>query len=303
MLTALGGVLSRVPTDSALAFLSDALRFSAGAERDAVINAIGRAQIGSGLRELAALVTSEDSADRRSAAALAAAHPGPSGGALIARRLLMDSDSGVCAQAAWALGAVGDASDFNRLLELARASDTDAAVNAVAAYGRIAARVQAAGSATSAALCPILADHRPYVRANTVVALSLAGAACGDGSLRRELLGHDPSEDVRAAAALALGDHPLTEDAKALEHCATSETSGYVASRCASHRASAAQTHPVLIFVLPQGSLVPQPDAAYAAVFSNGLLRAGVSDRRGAFFEPNAPEGFVALRKPSALAR
>jgi hypothetical protein len=44
---------------------------------------------------------------------------------------------------------------------------------------------------------------------------------------------------------------------------------------------------------------MPRPDGSYAMVFADGTVRAGTTDRRGAVFEPLAPEGDVALRRPS----
>jgi hypothetical protein len=38
-------------------------------------------------------------------------------------------------------------------------------------------------------------------------------------------------------------------------------------------------------------------------LLADGTLRAGTTDRRGAAFDPVAPEGEVSLRPPSALAR
>jgi hypothetical protein len=38
-------------------------------------------------------------------------------------------------------------------------------------------------------------------------------------------------------------------------------------------------------------------------LFADGTIRTGVADRRGAVFEPSAPEGDIALRRASALAR
>jgi hypothetical protein len=38
-------------------------------------------------------------------------------------------------------------------------------------------------------------------------------------------------------------------------------------------------------------------------LLADGTLHAGTTDRRGAVFDPVAPEGDVTLRRPSALAR
>ena len=38
-------------------------------------------------------------------------------------------------------------------------------------------------------------------------------------------------------------------------------------------------------------------------LLSDGTLHVGTTDRRGAVFDPIAPEGDISLRRPSALAR
>jgi len=302
LLTALGGVLSRVANDESVANLARVLALAAGAERDAVIEALGRASLASAVRALGAIARSPEPADRRMAATLCAAHAGDVSAVAMARSLLTDADAGTRAQAAWSLGAIGDASDVARLDAIARGDDTDTAVNAVASIGRIAARLHSPGAA-SGPLCPLGVDRRPHVRANALAALGLSGAPCGDGSMRRTLLAQDPSEDVRAAAALAMGHDASPADQRALDRCANSDPSGMVATRCSARGALPARTHATLVYVVPEGADGPRPNAPYAVLFSDGVLRAGTTDRRGAVFDPVAPEGEISLRKPSALAR
>ena len=302
ILTALGGVLSRAANDASVARLGAALRMAAGAERDAIIDALGRAPLASAVRALAALAQSSEPADRQAVATLSGAHPGDPGALAITRTLIEDPDSGTRAQAAWSLGALGDDSDIARLGPIARGDATDAAANAVASIGRIAARLHGAGLA-SATLCPLLKASRPYVRANALAALGLSGAPCDDGSLRRTLLAEDPSEEVRAAAATAMANHPSADDQHALDRCAHNDSSGMVATRCFAHDTRPTRTQATLVYVVPEGAEAPRPSAPYAVLFSDGLLRTGKADRRGAVFDPAAPEGDVTLRKPSALAR
>jgi len=299
VLTALGGALARVPTDAAVARLATALDLAAGPERDAILEAAGRAPTAAGLRVLVTAARSEEPADRRAAAESLAAH---ADGAPSLRAMLGDADASVRAQAAWALGHTGDASDAARLVTIAHAPDDDAATDAAAAIGRIAARARAPGLAAGA-LCPLLSDARPYVRANALAGLALAGARCGDGAPERRALADDPSEEVRAAAALAVGRAPGADDAQALERCARSDPSGAVAARCRAHPTWPARTHAALVYVVAEGATTPKPGAAYAMLLADGTLRAGVTDRRGAAFDPVAPEGDVSLRPPSALAR
>jgi hypothetical protein len=216
--------------------------------------------------------------------------------------MLSDADATVRAQAGWALGTLGDGSDMPRLTAAAQAQDADAAVDATAAIGRIAARLHVPDVAARA-LCPLAGDARPYVRANALAGLALAGARCGDGAGERVALADDPSEDVRAAAALLLSRAPTPDDVRALDRCARTDPSGAVAARCRSRAPPAARTHPALVYVVGEGATGPRPAAAYAMLLADGTIRAGTTDRRGAVFDPAAPEGEVTLRRPSAMTK
>jgi HEAT repeat protein len=292
VLTALGGVLSRAPNDASVAKLAATLSLSAGPERDAIIEAIGRAELPSATAVLAAVARSEEAADRRAAATAAAVHPGDVG---VARTLLADPDASVQAEAAWALGTVGDASDVPRLEAIARAADIEAGANAAAAIGRIAARAKRPDLAST--LCTLASDPRAFVRTNALAELARTGG-CGDGAPERSALENDPAEDVRAAAALALAGRPDPVSRKALDRCARTDPSSVVAARCRAGGTLPVRTHPVLVYVVPDGSDTPKPNASYAMLLADGTLRAGTTDRRGAVFEPLAPEGDVSLRRP-----
>jgi len=303
VLTALGGVLARAPSEAAVVRLAGALELAAGPERDGIVEALGRAPLASAVKALAAVGKRDEPTDRRAAASLLAAHPADGAALATARALLEDADAGVRAQAAWTLGTIGDASDVPRLAALARSQDVDAAPDAVAAIGRIAGRGRAVDVAART-LCPLLADPRPYPRANALAGLALAGVRCeGGGAAERRMLSEDPSEDVRAAAALLLTRAPSADDARALERCARSDPSGTVAARCRSRTPLPSRTHPALVYVVAETATQPHPGAPYAMLLADGLIHAGTTDRRGAVFDPVAPEGDVSLRRPSALAR
>ncbi len=107
--------------------------------------------------------------------------------------------SGVRANAAWSLGAVGTKPSLAALARLTGDPDVAVAGNAAASLGRIAGRASAGGEVAKA-LCSALSDARPYVRANALGGLSIAGATC-DASTASDLLARDPSESVRLAAA------------------------------------------------------------------------------------------------------
>jgi len=303
VLTALGGVLARAPGEAAVLRLAGALDLAAGPERDGIVEALGRAPLASAVKALVSVTKRDEPADRRAAASLLAAHPADATALATARALLEDPDAGVRAQAAWALGTLGDTSDSPRLAALARSQDVDVAPDAVAAIGRIAARGRAVDVAAKT-LCPLLADPRPYPRANALAGLALARARCeGGGAAERTALSEDASEDVRAAAALLLTRAPSADDARALERCARSDPSGTVAARCRSRAPLPTRTHPALVYVVAETATQPHAGAPYAMLLADGLVHTGTTDRRGAVFDPVAPEGEVSLRRPSALAR
>ncbi len=60
--------------------------------------------------------------------------------------------------------------------------------------------------------------------------------------------------------------------------------------------------HAVTVFVTPDGASGPVPRAPFALVVADGTIRAGLADRRGAVFEPAAPDGGLELTVPAALA-
>jgi hypothetical protein len=64
--------------------------------------------------------------------------------------------------------------------------------------------------------------------------------------------------------------------------------------------AASSVANAVLVYIVPDHADLPRPGAPYALLFADGLLRAGSADRRGAVFDPAAPEGPIKL---VALAR
>jgi HEAT repeat protein len=297
VLTALGGILSRAPSDAAVEQLGRDLDLAAGAERDALVEALGRAPLASASNALDALGHAPEPADRQAAATLLAAHGGDATALAAARTLLADPFPDVRAQAAWSLGSIGDASDVARLAAIAGGADGDPAVNATAAIGRIAARVRDAGVATSA-LCPLARAAKPYVRANALAGVALVGARCGDGALERSVLLADPNEDARASAAAVVVRGDRAEDRRALDQCVRADPSGTVAARCRSQPSTPGRPHAVLVYVVGDAESTPRPRVSCAVLVADGMIRAARTDRRGAVFDPAAPEGWVMLRPP-----
>jgi HEAT repeat protein len=296
VLTALGGVLSRVPTPDAIKRLDHELELSAGADRDALLVAMGRAKSPDAMAPLARLAKSEFPEDRRAVAALLPART-TAEAATLASTLLADTDATVRAQAAWSMGSIGDAQAAPALLKLAQAGDMDTSIDATAALARIAARSAKQQAATW--LCPLLEHAHPYVRANALVGLALSQARCADGTKERRLLLFDDADVVRGAAARAVG-RTDPEDVRALESCAANDRSGGVARKCRTPFKPPAKTAPLLVYVVAEDGVIPIPKSAYAIALADGLIHVGTADRRGAVFDPVTPSGEVSLDRPSA---
>lgn len=303
VLAALGGILERSPDDAVVARLVSELAMAAGPERDAVIEALGRARTPSAVGALGAIAKAADADDRRAAAGVLAAHRGSAPALALARSLLADPDSGVRAQAAFALGAIGDPSTIDVLLPLTKSGDADVAGNAAGGVARIAlATGKAAAPIVAAKACPLLSDGRATVRANALAALAASGARCADGRIERRLLAEDPSDLVRANAARALGASPTADDRAALDRCGSSDRSAEVARRCRPRAVTRAAPTPkkpsaVTVFIVGESGGAAKPHAPFLLEYEGGILRAGLADRRGATFEPAAPAGEIVLRR------
>lgn len=308
ILTALAGILSRNATDASMHRLEHELDLSAGADRDALLVAMGRAKNALAMTSLLRASKSEFVEDRRTVATVLPARA-PADAAPLASALLADADASVRAQAAWALGSFGDASVAPALVKLAQSGDMDSSIDATAALGRVAARAGAQSKADAAAwLCPFVENAHPYVRTNALAGLALSGARCGDGAKERRLLLDDDNDVVRYAAARAIRKSTATvldpEDARALDTCATGDRSGNVARAChAPLTERAASSAPLLVYVVAEDGTTPVAKSAYAIVLSSGLVHVGTTDRRGAVFDPVTPAGDVTLDRPSATRR
>ena len=300
VLTALAGVLARVPTPAAVQRLDHELELSAGADRDALLVAMARAKTADAAPPLARAAKSEFAEDRRAVATLLAARDAAEGLPL-ATTLLADENGSVRAQAAWSLGTLGGLANAPALRKLAQAGDMDTSIDATAALGRIAARAHAKAQAAEW-LCPLLDASHPYVRANALAGLALAQARCADGGAReRRLLLGDASDVVRGGAARALrAAAPSPDDLRALEACGSQDRSGAVAHLCRAASVANAATSPLLVYVVADDAALPVPRSAYALVLPDGFVHVGTSDRRGAVFDPVTPDGELSLERPSA---
>lgn len=295
-LAALAGVVSREPSADAVRRLSAMYELSVGAERMAVLEALGRARTPSALGALERVARSDRAPERRAAAALLASHAPAPEAAVALERLLADPDPDVQRDAAYALAAAGLERSIPALeAALGRDKQGDLAPNLALALGRIAGRLGKKDVAARA-LCPVLDDPRAYVRADALAGLALAQARCGDGAKERKAVTEDANELVRSAAARALHATRTPADARTLDQCAAQDRSGAVAALCRGGPAArAAKSQAVTVFVVPDGSQGPRAFAPAAILYADGMVRLARTDARGAITDPAAPDGDVQL--------
>lgn len=302
LLVALGGAVSRSSEPQLLERVAGLAQRSRGGERDALIEALGRAQGRHAARLLAILgAPRAPLPDRAKVAEMLATHPE---GLTRLRQLASEREGAVRANAIWSLGAVGTEEDATRLVAALRDPDLQVAGNAAGALGRLARRTR---TAARGPLCDAIEAPRAWVRTNALIALALLEERCEPALTRRLLLG-DPSPMVRRAAAQVLLRLPAQDprpDRAALDRCAQQERDGRVAALCAEGKSASREpssaTEPALVYVVPAGETAPRPRAPFALALPDGLTRLGFADRRGAVFEAQSPPGILALEIPAPL--
>jgi HEAT repeat protein len=298
--TALGGPLSRGASPEQMTRVATALHQGAGAQKDALIESVARIPGAQGLDLLKARVPLSNKSSRAKIAEVLGALPEARE---TLRALLADRDAAVRANAAWSLGATGVKDDVARLSEAAIDRDGTVAANAVGALALLAQRT--AEAQVAPVLCAALLDARSYVLANALSGLRLTGEHCSGSDAAEWLLEHHASDEVRLAAARLIAAQPrwATDAPRALAACAAKDPSGRVARACAAAPAPLAErTLPVLVWVVPAGSSSPAGGLPFALVRADGLIRSGLTDRRGALLEPHAPDGEHRLTVPAAFA-
>jgi HEAT repeat protein len=293
---ALGGALSGVKDEKLSARVAELALSSSDGERDSLIEALAHAPTRSAARALQLLSQSAEVADRSKAAEALGMR---ADGVAPLVGLASDPEPEVRATAVWGLGAVGSAPEIAILLRALKDSDAAVAANAASALGRVRARLRlpAAGE-----LCEALSDSRAAVRESALAALRWVGRRCQEQRERR-LLSSDRAPRVRLAAARLIRDVGTTsDDLRSLRRCSSEEVMGTVASECLQ-----AQTplptgaSELLVFVVPVAEATPVARAPFALVRPDGLVRHGLSDRRGAVSEAFIPDGRVELAVPAAL--
>ncbi|HWZ90624.1 MAG TPA: HEAT repeat domain-containing protein, partial [Polyangiaceae bacterium] len=288
---ALGGLASHTQDPQVAARLEKMLESAQGAERDSLLELLGRVPTPAAVSALARVVErSRLAADRAKFAEALAAHPAERARLI---PLLADASAPVRANAAWSLGEVGVATDAAPLERALGDADSNVAGNALEALARIAARNK---SHVAAQACPRIAEPRPLLRALALRALRVTGERC-EHAEELNALSRDRSDFVRQSAAALLRDVPRgRRDSEALARARDRDPSGAVATECeAPSPAPPDSVDPTVIVVIPAGADVPEPAQPFALLRADGLVRLGVSDRRGQLFEVAAPHGQLSL--------
>jgi hypothetical protein len=301
---ALAGPLGDDPTEAQLVRTLGFLRDSPGSVKDGLIEALARVPGARGTQALLQLIPAFGKATRAKVAEALAKHPEASAGL---RPLAEDADAAVRANAAWSLGAVGDAEDVASLFALLDDRDVAVAANAVASVALLGRRLE---RDVAPQLCDALDDSRSYVQANALTGLRLTDTACPSLEAPTWLLEHHPAEEVRLAAARLLRDRPRWAEGTPdpLARCAAKDVSGRVAAACSSlqqpaeEAVSQTRTVAVAVLIVPLGSVSPASRVPFGLVRADGFIRSGLSDRRGAVFEAAAPHGAVRLTLPAAFS-
>ena len=297
LLLALGGTLSGERSPEVVHRLTSLLARAQDGERDALIELLGRMPAPEATEHLTSLArTSSFAADRAKIAEALAAHPNQRA-ALLA--LLRDASAAVRANAAWSLAEVGIAADHPPLEQALRDAAPSVAGNALTALARVAQREhgQIAGLA-----CPMLSDSRALLRALALRALRLTRERCASGQ-EAMALSRDRSELVRSSAAALLRDVSRGKaDEVLLARTRDHDPSGAVAAECELTAQSKPLSgyEPTLVLIVPPGQDAPGPAQPFALLRADGLVRLGISDRRGQVFEVATPRGALSLLEPVA---
>ena len=297
VLLALGGTLSVEHDPEIVRRLATLLTRARDGERDALIELLGRMPAPEAVVQLATFAgASSVAADRAKFAEALAAHPDQR------TRLvpfLSDPSVAVRANAAWSLAEVGTGAERVALEHAVRDAAPSVAGNALSALARIAQREH--GQIAPLA-CSLLGDERGVMRALSLRALRLTRERCSNGQ-EATALSRDRSEFVRRSAVALLRDVSRGKsDEAVLARARDHDPSGAVAAECELPPQSQAVDgrDPTQIVIIAAAQDAPSPAQPFALLRADGLVRLGVSDRRGQVFEVAAPRGSLSLLEPVA---
>jgi HEAT repeat protein len=300
LLLALGGTLSAERSPEVVRRLEALLGRARDGERDALIELLGRMPAPEASAYLATLAASSGvAADRAKVAEAFAAHPNQRGRVL---SLLRDPNAAVRANAAWSLAEIGTSSDRAALEQALRDAAPSVAGNALSALARIAQREHGQIARVACPMLGDLNDGRALLRGLSLRALRITGERC-EGGQEATALTRDRSEFVRKSAAALVRDVARGKaDELLLARCRDRDPSGAVAAECEppARPSPAEGREPTLVMIIPAGQDTPSPAQPFALLRADGLVRLGVSDRRGQLFEVAAPRGALSLLEPGA---
>ncbi len=289
---ALLGPLSKSQDDAVTRDAAQLVDIADGPSRDSLIEALAAAAARAPAEKKLTLLRTEGSFADRAKVAQVLAHSSQSLGAL--RELAKSPEPTVRAEALWGIGHWGALDVDSELLMSALAAPQPVVrTNATAALALLVERADAKApqkAAVAEGICASLSDTVPAVRASALTALLAlgdGGAPCA-GRVAR-LLRRDTSEVVRARAARVIAAQSTPEQRFELRRCQAFDVSPLVLEACsvAPSRAPAAQAAAPrrgteLVFVAPRPDAAPAPRRPFVVV-EQGVVRAGSTDRRGAF--------------------
>jgi len=304
---AVAGALGRNPSATLGSLAAEMVPKQPGLMQDALLEGIARAGAPGpdSHRVLVGAARSLVVADRRKAAEVLVLLPSFHDELL---RLARDPDASVRANAVWSLGRSAQPADTALLVRLTADASSGVAANALQSLGFLAQRAPVVRRTAAQVLCATLLHPVAHQRTAALAGLRLMAARClasssgtPRGQLEQQLLTLDSSVEVRHMALLLLLAVPVVSDARALVRCAYEESFLPLAEACARRRVplSSLPTEPVSVVVTDRETEQARPEVPYALRRADGLLRHGVSDRRGTLFEPFAPTGAVALAPPA----
>lgn len=297
---ALLGPLSKSRDEAVTRAAAQLVDIADGPARDSLIEALAAAQAQSVAKRKLELLSTEGSFADRSKVAQALASSSRSVNAL--RELARGSEPTVRAEAVWGLGRWGTLeADSELLMRALPASQPAVRTNAAAALALLVERADAKApqrAKVAERLCGTLSDPVPAVRAGALTALlSLGDASAGCTGRAARLLRRDTSDVVRARAALVIAAQGGPAQRFELRRCQAFDVSPLVADACASAPSGAPSGEPSaagaisseparreseLVFVAPRPDAPPAPRRPFVVV-ERGVVRAGTTDRRGAF--------------------
>ena len=278
-LVALGGILAHSSDEGLWPLFDSVFARATGAEQDALLDGISRnASEGAQARVLQWVNFGNTPTRRKIAESI-----GDTGIAIRAvTSLLDDPQASVRAHAAWSAGRLGIL-PLRKVL-VSALSDRSRLVrsNALASLGRLGAQD---GQSIREYACPRLEGSDPETQEVALAALLRAHQRCSSDAETVVLLSARGPSQRRLAAALIRATRRSADD-YAIALCNGFETNASVRDACVGQSAEEQPLNsalPSIIEVVPSGPFAAVPNVEFAVECESGLLRFGVTDRRGAF--------------------